>query len=93
MNKKSKKNQITLREFTKSSALAAMGFQVVSSRVFGANNRLAVAAIGAGGKGRADIAGVSMLVRILLRFVTLTIIGLLIHLVLILKLNDSRTIV
>ena len=59
MNKKSKKNQITLREFTKSSALAVMGFQVVSSRVFGANSRLAVSAIGAGGKGRADIAGVS----------------------------------
>ena len=59
MNKKSKKNQITLREFTKSSALAVMGFQVVSSKVFGANSRLAVAAIGAGGKGRADIAGVS----------------------------------
>ena len=59
MNKKSKKNQITLREFTKSSALAVMGFQVVSSKVFGANSRLAVAAVGAGGKGRADIAGVS----------------------------------
>ncbi|MDC0316340.1 Gfo/Idh/MocA family oxidoreductase [Verrucomicrobia bacterium] len=59
MNKKSKKNQINLREFTKSSALAVMGFQVVSSRVFGANSRPAVAAIGAGGKGRADIAGVS----------------------------------
>ena len=59
MKKKSKKNQITLREFTKSSALAVMGFQVVSSRVFGANSRLAVSAIGAGGKGRADIAGVS----------------------------------
>ena len=59
MNKKSKKKQITLREFTKSSALAVMGFQVVSSRVFGANSRLAVSAIGAGGKGRADIAGVS----------------------------------
>ena len=59
MNKKSKKKQITDREITKSRALAVMGFQVVSSRVFGANSRLAVSAIGAGGKGRADIAGVS----------------------------------
>ncbi len=49
MNKKLQKNKITRRQFTKASTLAVMGFQVVPSRVFGANSRLAVAAIGAGG--------------------------------------------
>ena len=59
MNKKLQKNNVTRRQFTKASALAVMGFQVVPSRVFGSNSRLAVAAIGAGGKGRADISGVA----------------------------------
>ena len=59
MNNKFKKNKITRRQFAKASTLAVMGFQVVPSRVFGANSRLAVAAIGAGGKGRADISGVA----------------------------------
>ena len=45
------------RRFLRASAVATMGFQVVPSRVFGANSRLAVAGIGAGGKGRADITG------------------------------------
>ena len=58
MKRKSQKKKITRRQFVAASALATMGFQVVPSRVFGANSRLAVAGIGVGGKGRADIAGV-----------------------------------
>jgi len=45
------------REFFRAGAASALAINFVPSRVFGANERLAVAAIGAGGKGRADIAG------------------------------------
>ena len=48
---------LSRRKFLKSSALSAYAFQVVPSRVFGANERVAVAGIGAGGKGASDIAG------------------------------------
>ena len=48
---------MTRRRFIGVSAVATFGFQVVPSRVFGANSRLAVAGIGAGGKGRSDIVG------------------------------------
>ncbi len=41
---------------TAGAAAAAFGFQVVPSRVFGANQRPALAGIGSGGKGRVDIA-------------------------------------
>ena len=45
------------RKFIKSASIGALGFQVVPSRVFGANDRVALAGIGAGGKGSSDIAG------------------------------------
>ena len=45
------------RKFIKTSAIGAFTFQVVPSRVFGANARVALAGIGAGGKGSSDIAG------------------------------------
>lgn len=47
------------RHFVKgaSAAAAAFGFQVVPSRVFGANERIALAGIGTAGKGAADING------------------------------------
>ena len=51
------KTEMTRRRFIGASAVATFGFQVVPSRVFGANSRLAVAGIGAGGKGRADVSG------------------------------------
>ena len=51
------KLRMNRRRFLGVSSVSMMGFQVVPSRVFGANSRLAVAGIGAGGKGRADIAG------------------------------------
>ena len=57
MKTKQNKTGMTRRRFIASSALATFGFQVVPSRVFGANSRLAVAGIGSGGKGRADITG------------------------------------
>ncbi|MDP7048808.1 MAG: Gfo/Idh/MocA family oxidoreductase [Verrucomicrobiota bacterium] len=57
MKNKQEKTRMTRRRFIGAGAAAAFGFQVVSSRVFGANSRLAVAGIGAGGKGRADISG------------------------------------
>ena len=44
------------RKFIKTSTLGALTFQVVPSRVFGANARVALAGIGAGGKGSSDIA-------------------------------------
>ena len=50
-------SKLSRRKFVKSSALSAFAFQVVPSRVFGANERVAVAGIGAGGKGASDIAG------------------------------------
>ena len=57
MKTKPNKAGITRRRFIASSTVATFGFQVVPSRVFGANSRLAVAGIGSGGKGRADITG------------------------------------
>lgn len=51
---------LSRRKFSKASAAAgaaALGFQVVPSRVFGANDRPAVGGIGTGGKGVADIGG------------------------------------
>ena len=47
----------TRRDMLKAGAVSAFAINFFPSRVFGANERLAVAAIGAGGKGRADIAG------------------------------------
>lgn len=43
------------RVFIGSSTAAAFGFLLVSSRVFGANDRLRIAGIGVGGKGSGDI--------------------------------------
>jgi len=57
MKTKQNKTEMTRRRFIASSAVATFGFQVVPRRVFGANSRLAVAGIGSGGKGRADITG------------------------------------
>ena len=54
------KTPITRRQFASRSALAASALALptfVPSRVFGANERLNVAAIGAGGKGAVDIDG------------------------------------
>lgn len=48
--------KITRRKFTKGAAAALFGFQVVPSRVFGANDRINLAGIGTGGKGASDIA-------------------------------------
>ena len=48
---------ITRRQALFAGAAPAFAFQFVPARVFGANDRLAVAGIGAGGKGNADIAG------------------------------------
>ena len=50
-------NNYSRRKFIKSASIGTLGFQVVPSRVFGANERLALAGIGAGGKGSSDIAG------------------------------------
>ncbi len=50
-------DKITRRKFAKGAAAAAFGFQVVPSRVFGANERINLAGIGTGGKGASDIAG------------------------------------
>ena len=50
-------NSPNRRQFLKASAASVFAFQVVPSRVFGANERVAVASIGAGGKGASDIAG------------------------------------
>ena len=57
MTTKTNKLELNRRRFLGASAVATMGCQVVSSRVFGANSRLAVAGIGSGGKGRADVTG------------------------------------
>ena len=57
MKTKQNKTDMTRRRFIGVSAVTTFGFQVVPSRVFGANSRLAVAGIGSGGKGRADITG------------------------------------
>ena len=50
-------NNYSRRKFIKSASIGTLGFQVVPSRVFGANERVALAGIGAGGKGSGDIAG------------------------------------
>jgi len=48
----------TRRAFTQAAAASAVfGFQIVPSRVFGANSKLQLGAIGSGGKGKADIGG------------------------------------
>ncbi len=47
----------TRRDILNAGAVSAFAINYFPARVFGANERLAVAAIGAGGKGRADIAG------------------------------------
>ncbi|HUR44622.1 MAG TPA: twin-arginine translocation signal domain-containing protein, partial [Candidatus Saccharimonadales bacterium] len=57
-----KPNQIPRRSFLKTTALttAALSFPFISTRnVLGANNRLNIAAIGAGGKGEVDVNGCS----------------------------------
>ncbi|MEM8955324.1 MAG: Gfo/Idh/MocA family oxidoreductase [Verrucomicrobiota bacterium] len=52
---------VSRRQFVKTasavSAASIFGFQVVPSRVFGANDRINLGAIGTGGKGAADIKG------------------------------------
>ena len=48
MKTKQNKTGMTRRRFIASSAVATFGFQVVPSRVVGANSRLAVAGIGWG---------------------------------------------
>ena len=45
------------RRFLKTTAAATFGFQVVPSRVFGANSKVQLACVGVGGKGSSDIAG------------------------------------
>ena len=45
------------RRFVTAAASGAFAFQVVPSRVWGANERINVAGIGAGGKGASDVAG------------------------------------
>ena len=47
----------TRRDILKAGAVSALTLNFLPARVFGANDRIAVAGIGAGGKGRADIAG------------------------------------
>ena len=51
--------KLNRRKFIRGAAAAAtaFGFQVVPSRVFGANDRLVLAGIGTGGKGASDIEG------------------------------------
>ena len=49
--------RISRRKAIQVGATSAFAFNFFPSRVFGANNRIAVAGIGAGGKGTADIAG------------------------------------
>ncbi|MEM9478430.1 MAG: Gfo/Idh/MocA family oxidoreductase [Verrucomicrobiota bacterium] len=45
------------RQFIKGTAAAAFGFQFVPSTVWGANDRINVACVGAGGKGGSDVTG------------------------------------
>ena len=54
-----KKNNISRRQFAKGTAAALAIPTFLPSRVFGANERLNVAGIGAGGKGAVDIDGCS----------------------------------
>ena len=54
-----RKNKLTRRQFTKGAAAALAIPTFVPSTVFGANERLNVAGIGAGGKGAVDIDGCS----------------------------------
>ena len=52
--------QLGRRRFTKATAAtfgAALGFHFIPSRAWGSNEKLVLAAIGAGGKGKADIYG------------------------------------
>jgi len=60
--KTNKKSPITRRNFMRSTAAAAMAFTIVPNRVFGKDapsNKLNIAAIGVGGRGARDLAGVS----------------------------------
>ena len=49
----------TRRDVLKAGAASAIAVNFLPSRVFGANERLAVAGIGVGGKGGSDINGAS----------------------------------
>ena len=61
MNKKiSMTRNISRRTFLGSSAASAFSFNFFPSRVFGANERLQVAGIGVGGKGKGDFDGLAM---------------------------------
>ncbi len=55
--KVARKNTITRRNFLQASAAGTFGFQFVPSTVWGANDRINVASIGIGGKGRSDVQG------------------------------------
>ena len=48
------------RTFIGAAAASAFSFQFLPSRVFGANERLQVAGIGVGGKGKGDFDGLAM---------------------------------
>lgn len=52
-----KLTQPSRRNFVKTAAASAFGFQFVPSHVWGANERLQFGGIGSGGKGQADISG------------------------------------
>lgn len=51
------KSSLNRRQFVGAAASSAFAFTYVPSRAFGANERLNVAAIGAGGKGSSDVSG------------------------------------
>ncbi|MEC8013301.1 MAG: Gfo/Idh/MocA family oxidoreductase [Verrucomicrobiota bacterium] len=55
-----KRFQYSRRSFLSTAASSAFAFQFLPSRVFGANNRLQVAGIGVGGKGKGDFDGLAM---------------------------------
>ncbi len=51
--------KLSRRQFTAAAAASALTFNYIPSRVFGANERLLVAGIGVGGKGRGEVNDVS----------------------------------
>jgi len=57
MSRKTLVKNYSRREFIGAGAASALAVSVVPSRVFGANERLAMAGIGVGGKGSSDIDG------------------------------------
>ena len=57
MSKKTFIKSYTRRDILKAGAASAIAVNFLPSRVFGANERLAVAGIGVGGKGGSDING------------------------------------